>query len=121
MSFQDTALQETEPKRSPQNHRATVRYQCAPATSGQVVLVEKQEMQRAWVLNLSVSGAGLLLSRPLAPGLCLVIRLKSMADNRIFDLPAHAVHSTQQASGDWVVGCELVTPLTADELEALLS
>ena len=63
---------------------------------------------------------GLLLNRPLEAGLFLVIRLKSTTGDQIFELPAHVARSTKATSGDWVVGCELVTRLTPDEMEALL-
>ena len=41
------------------NRRVTIRYRCAPATTGRVCLVDDQEFQRAWVDNLSRGGAGL--------------------------------------------------------------
>jgi hypothetical protein len=121
MSFQFTALGGKEqPPPSLRNRRATVRYLCAPATSGRLVVVEKQEMQRAWVLDLSLGGVGLLLSRPLEAGLLVVIRLKSSEGGKVFELPAHVARSTKQSSGDWTVGCEFVTRLTPDEMETLL-
>jgi hypothetical protein len=121
MTSQFTALGgEWPPPRSLGNRRATVRYLCAPATPGRLVVVEKQEMQRAWVLDLSLTGVGLLLSRPLDAGLLVVVRLRSSDGGKVFELPAHVARSTKQASGDWTVGCELVTRLTPDELDALL-
>ena len=120
MSLQHTALEGKDPRPSLDNRRATVRYLCAPATPGRIVLVEKQEMQRAWVLDLSANGVGILLSRPLEVGLFVLIRLKSTAGDRTFELPAHVAHSTKQHGGDWVTGCELVERLSADDLDALL-
>jgi hypothetical protein len=84
------------------------------------MIVEKQEMQRAWVLDLSLTGAGLLLNRPLETGLFVVLRMKSTSGGQVFELPAHVARSTRTNSGDWVVGCELVTRLSPEELEALL-
>ncbi len=121
MALRNVSLGDQAAEPEPQtNRRATVRYHCAPATPGAVLLPNKQEMQRAWVLNLSQGGAGLLLSRPLAAGQLLVIRMKSPANGQIYELPARVAHATSEPSGDWVVGCQLLTPLTPDELDSLL-
>jgi hypothetical protein len=105
---------------SASNRRATVRYHCAPATPGRVLLVEKQEMQRAWVLDLSLTGVGLLVPRPLAAGLLIVVRMQATLGEKVYELPARVAHSTREPGGDYVVGCELITRLTPEELDALL-
>jgi hypothetical protein len=95
-----------------------VRYQCGLATAGRLLLVEGQEWQRAWVLDLSVGGVGLLLSRPLEDGSKIMVVLKSATET--FELAARACHSCRQQDGDWIVGCEFETKLTNDQLDALL-
>lgn len=121
MSFRHVPLQESPaPEKVSSNRRATVRYHCAPATPGRVVLAEKLEMQRAWVLDLSLGGVGLLLGRPLAPGQHVVIRLKATGSEKVHELSAGVVHATREPGGEYVVGCRLDTRLTAEELEALL-
>lgn len=100
------------------NRRATVRYQCAPATSGKVLVTDDQEYQRAWILDLSATGAGLEIARPLAAGAFLVIQLKGRTNT--YQLPAHVAHATRQLSGEWLVGCELVNRLSDAELDDLL-
>ena len=102
------------------NQRATVRYRCPPASSGRVYLAEDVEFQRAWLHNLSTSGIGLLLTKPLEHGMFLTVVLKSPHSNRKYELPAHAVHSTQQSGGDWLVGCQFVYPLSEEDLDDLL-
>jgi hypothetical protein len=84
------------------------------------VQLEGQEWQRAWVLNLSLGGAGLLLSRPLNSGLEIVVHLVSSALSTTCEVPARVCHVTQQPDGDWVIGCEFAIQLTEDQLEALL-
>ena len=106
---------------SGQNQRATVRYRCPPASAGRVYLAEDVEFQRAWLHNLSATGIGLLLAKPLDHGLFLTIQLKSSNSNKKYSLAAHAIHSTEQATGDWLVGCQFVEPLTDEDLDDLLS
>ncbi|MCI0462436.1 MAG: PilZ domain-containing protein [Gemmataceae bacterium] len=121
MSLRNVPLGDEAAERKPQiNRRATVRYHCAPATSGAVLLVDRQEMQRAWVLDLSEGGAGLLLGRPLAIGQLVVIRIKCPSSERIYELPGRVAHATREPGGDWVVGCQLLSRLTRDELDSLL-
>ena len=107
-------------KPSWQNQRATVRYRCAPATTGKVYLPEDLEFQRAWLQDLSASGIGLILSKSLDIGLFVNIQLKSPNSNKSYSIPAHVVHATDQSSGEWIIGCEFVTRLTSDEVDDLL-
>src|SRR5207302_11086870 len=60
------------------NQRATVRYQCAPATAGRVACAEDCEFQRAWVLDLSSKGIGLELARALPIGTLIIVQLKGL-------------------------------------------
>jgi len=117
-SSQPTGQKAEQP--SGRNQRATVRYRCPPASAGRVYLAEDVEFQRAWLHNLSASGIGLLLAKPLEHGLFLTIVLKSPNSNKKYELPAHAVHSTQQAAGDWLVGCQFVYSLSDEDLDDLL-
>jgi hypothetical protein len=78
------------------------------------------EFQRAWLHNLSASGIGLILTKPLEHGMFLTIVLKGRNSNKKYQLPAHAVHSTQQSGGDWLVGCQFVYSLSEDDLDDLL-
>jgi hypothetical protein len=122
MSFQFVPCEESlsAPKRTPTNRRAYVRYRCGPATSGRLMVVEGHEWQRAWIIDLSLGGAGLLLSRALEPGLSLVLHLRSTSQNKTYELPAHVAHASRQPDGDWVIGCEFEQQLTDDLLDTLL-
>jgi hypothetical protein len=101
------------------NQRALVRYQCAPATPGRILLLDDQELQNGWLLDLSLKGVGLLLPKPIKAGTFLVIQIKGN-DRKTYDLPARVAHATLQSSGDWLIGCELVKPLVHEELDDLL-
>lgn len=100
------------------NRRATVRYQCAPATAGRLYSGDAHEFQLAWVQDLSVAGVGLVVSRPLPAGTQVHIQLR--ADAHVFQLLGRVVHATEQPSGDWLIGCELVNRLTNEDLDFLL-
>jgi hypothetical protein len=121
MSFQYMTWsgEQTLPKRPPSNRRAAVRYQCGPATPGRVEL-DGQSWQRAWVLDLSLGGVGLLLSRPLEVGQHVIVHLKSEAHQKTYQLPARVCHARGQPDGDWIVGFEFDIRLTDEVLDALL-
>jgi hypothetical protein len=100
--------------------RATVRYRCAPATLGRVYLNDDHEFQRACVINLSLKGIGLQLSRPLDPGQLIHICMKNNDDSKTYELIAQVCHCSTQPQGEYFIGCELTVPLTADDLDQLL-
>jgi hypothetical protein len=102
------------------NRRATIRYRCAPATLGKVIDTHDMEFQRAWILDLSLQGVGMQLSRPLEVGRQVLIVLRSTDGKTTRQFSAHVMHCHAQPQGDWFVGCELTTPLTLDELERFL-
>jgi hypothetical protein len=121
MSVQHIRVQ-GEPSRSPPaNRRATVRYHCAPATPGRIAIPPKLEMQRAWILDVSRGGVGLLLDRPVKPDQRVTLRLSGAASGQVYELTARVAHTTQEPCGDWVIGCELDRELSRDELDDLLS
>ena len=66
------------------NRRGVIRYRCAPATVGKVISTEDQEFQRAWVLDFSLKGVGMQLSRPLEPGRLIILSIKSNDGSKIF-------------------------------------
>jgi hypothetical protein len=96
------------------------RYQCAPATAARLSMSKTHETRRAWVLNLSSSGVGLLLDTAIEADSELVFHLQGPHIGKVFDLRARVVHSTPQKSGEWLVGCKLAEKLGQDDLDALL-
>ena len=100
--------------------RTETRYHCGPATAGRLSKETQDQPQRAWILNLSATGIGLLLDGYLEAGTQLIIHLKSVTTGAFFDLPARVVHATVQPNGEWLVGCELAEKLRQDDLDALL-
>ncbi len=121
MSFQYIPFGGTPRKESrPSNRRASVRYQCALATPSRLVLADRTEYRRAWVVDLSPEGVGLVLAKPLTKGQNLVIQIKNPTTSKVVDLPAEVKHCTLQPGGDYHVGCAFVTPLSADQVDGLL-
>jgi hypothetical protein len=100
--------------------RGGPRYHCGPATLGRVTTLQPFLTHRGWILDLSTSGAGLLLMVPLAVDTLFVLHLKSTSGDRRYELPGRVVHATTQLAGDWLIGCVFADPLTADDLDALL-
>ena len=102
------------------NVRATVRYRCAPATLGRVVVSDDHEFQHAWVLDLSTTGVGLSLARPIEAGTEATVQIRSADGHTLYDLVGRVIHCTQQPQREWSVGCEFLKPLSPEDLDQLL-
>lgn len=121
MTFQHVSLQLDEngqPRWA--NRRVTVRYHCAPATTGKILAADQQHVLRAWILDLSKGGAGLLLPRSLKIGQIITLQIVSPAQGDRREFAARIAHATQQRSGEWMIGCEFLSPLSTDQLDDLL-
>ena len=101
------------------NRRAIVRYRCAPATVGKVYYAADHEFQRAWILDLSRKGIGIELCRPLQAGHLILITIRGN-DGKVRELSGRIIHCEALPPDHWSVGCELLAPLSPDELEQLL-
>ena len=74
----------------------------------------------AGIRDVSTTGIGLRADQPLKPGTVLVIRLEKHDQKLSRPLPVRVMHATQQAEGDWLVGCQFVRPLSDKDLRELL-
>ena len=101
-------------------HRASVRYRCPPASTGRIYLAEDLEFLRAHLLNISTTGIGLLLAKPLAVGLELTVQLASPHSKKSYRLPARVVHSTRHADDEWLVGCQFDKALADTDVADLV-
>lgn len=102
------------------NQRFTVRYRCAPATPGKLHVAGDHEYQHAWLYNVSHTGIGLILSRPVPRGALVVIQARSHDRRRTFELAANVMHSTMLNQTDWLIGCDLIQELNDEQLDQLL-
>jgi hypothetical protein len=73
-----------------------------------------------WLLDISVSGLGLLLDRALDAGTLLFVELESSPESAPVELLARVVRSAPAAANEWTVGCEFVNPLAEEDLAAIL-
>jgi hypothetical protein len=97
-----------------------VRYHCPPATLGRLFIANTYTSLTAWVQNLSLQGAGLLVNRAMEPDTWLTIELENNTHELCLEVTACVVHAKPQADGNWVVGCRFNRSLTRDELDGLL-
>src|SRR4051812_22597676 len=98
--------------------RASARHPCCVAASSQSAGAPSQE---TWVVNLSVSGIGLLLQWRPEPTTTLVVRLEATAHASPQLLWVQVVHVTEQAAGEWYVGCVFAKPLDGNAWESWLT
>ena len=109
------------PSRDPERERrASVRWRALPPGQTQVTPVTHIEKMDALILDLSVSGVGLVLGRRPGLGSLLMIGLKSHHRNQMLQVIGRVVRTMPRRDGSWLVGCAFDTLLSKDELEALL-
>jgi hypothetical protein len=99
--------------------RAKGRYRCALASAGKLLFPGTSETMTAWLSNLSVTGVGLYLSRPLEADDDLVIQVRVPGGEAI-RLAARVVHCTREVDASWRIGCVFTAPLSDEALESLL-
>jgi hypothetical protein len=102
------------------NRRALIRYRCAPAMMGKIFANGDQELQRAWIIDLSQRGIGMQISRPLQSGDHIVIAMRSNTGAKVYELTALVAHCRELYHGEFLIGCELAIALSSDELDDLL-
>lgn len=106
------------------NVRGTARYRCAPATFGRVHVDSPEgdrEFQHVWLTDLSRGGVGLVMLRPVPVGAGIQLSLRNPTTGQPVHLHGVVAHSTQQVSGDWLIGCQFATEISGDELDDLLA
>jgi hypothetical protein len=101
--------------------RAAPRHEWPPDGRVSILVRPTFSPQTAFAHNISTDSIGLLLSRPLEPGVRLALRLGSRDSPACRTVTAWVVHCTAWRGGWWLVGCRLSAPLTPAELEGLLA
>lgn len=95
--------------RRPCPHRPLLRIATHGATGGFL----------AKVVDLSSSGLGLMLSRPLGIGIEFLFLAPTATTQQPRVLSARVVRSAPQADGNWFAGCRLAFPFNDHEFDAL--
>ena len=111
-------------RRRARNRRVTIRYACAPATVGAVLLSDSscrdQEFQRAWIDNLSKGGVGMYLNKSVPIGSIVQVQIKSPTSETVREFAGQVMHVTRKDPYGWHVGIEFLQPIADLELDALL-
>ncbi len=111
--------------------------QCAPADPGadrrssfrhlsgvqgccQTLSVRRETSWQATVRDICPDGIGLLLARRFEPGALLTIEITENTGGRKRLLLGRVAHATAWPEGGWLIGCTLLSPLTDDDVRALL-
>ena len=110
-----------EPASSPDDQRSWVRHKCNLKAAYERIGEDDERTYDAQVLNVSVSGVGLMLNDSIEPGALINLRLYSSAGKLARTILACVVHSTERAGGELVVGCNFIRELGEDELAGLLA
>jgi len=100
--------------------RKTERFRCPIASLGKLTLPGSDDHIDIWVKNLSKTGVGMNLSKPIEIGSDVVICLKGPDHKTLFRKTSRVAHVTAEVDGTWRIGCEFSEELTEDELDALL-
>jgi len=80
---------------------------------------ENDMMWPANVRDISAGGVGLLLQRRFEPRTGLAIELPD-TDGSAYTVFVRVVHATAKPGGQWLLGCQFVSPLPDERLKALL-
>jgi hypothetical protein len=96
-----------------------------PLEAGTVALETADLQASVWwkarVPDISASGVGLLVKRPIPPGTDLLVELVSARPHsRPRPLIARAVHATRQSNGDWLIGCAFSGQIDDVHMQELL-
>jgi hypothetical protein len=100
--------------------RKAERFRCPIASLGKLNLPNNPENLDVWVKNLSRTGIGINLGRPLDVGTDVIVCLKGPDQKTYFRKESRVIHATAEVDGTWRVGCEFANELTEDELDSLL-
>lgn len=99
--------------------RAYVRYARRLEGLWQFLGIESPDLTDGTLFDLSVTGVGLVISRPFALGTTLLIRLPSSTLGWITHL-GRVRRCSPDGSGRFQVGCQFVKPLSVKQLQAYL-
>jgi hypothetical protein len=104
----------------PEEKRGAERFAVAAAVDCSFASPVLEDFGKVKIKNISSTGVGLIITETLAPGMLLAIRLVNPAKNFSKTMLVRVIHVTPQASGSYLVGGTLDTPLTYEELCALV-
>jgi hypothetical protein len=99
--------------------RAAVRYSCKLESALQPV-PEGDVFCSAVVVDISPTGIGLLVDRPIEPETLLAVELQSGDSSLSYTLLVEVRHARAGKAGEWRLGCAFARELSEYEVKALL-
>jgi hypothetical protein len=120
--MRDQATPSPEPDGSPvapDERREAERFLPEPSSICRVVSDTQDEVARATVRDLSATGIGLLVRKPIKPGSVLILNLEVRECRLPRPLPVRVMHAAPADEGNWLVGCQFVRRLSEPELQIL--
>jgi hypothetical protein len=111
---------ETTPTPAAAERRTWERWGSARPIPRRIYRVDDLKPLEAWILDLSCGGLALLVPNPLDMGALLFVELESLPEASPVKVWAHVMRCEPVEGDEWVVGCEVVNPLSEKQLESLL-
>jgi hypothetical protein len=103
------------PEAARPERRRSIRYACDEGALCHLGRALPRGSRRAWLVDVSAGGVGLLLTEEVRPGTRLALEFAPV----FWVLRAAVVHCTGLDGGKWLVGCRFDYPLDDDDLQAL--
>jgi hypothetical protein len=100
--------------------RSWVRFPCDLEASYRLVRVSERDMSHAKVVDISASGVGLLVQRPIDAGSLLSIVLVAPKGKSSLKMLGCVVRVTEKPNDELLLGCNFIRELNDRELVALL-
>jgi hypothetical protein len=111
-------------QRSKTDRCALVRFSCSQEVYCQPVAASTaKESETRWLgrfREISADGLALVLRRRFEPGTSLTIELAGKTKQERRSFPVQVVQCTPEGQSRWIIECELLSPLTEEQLQALL-
>jgi serine/threonine protein kinase len=85
----------------------------------EILITGERLRHHASIVDLSTTGMGLLLSRPISAGSSFLFSVKIGPATEPQLRVASVVRGARQKDGRWFIGCRLALPLLAEEMDAL--
>jgi hypothetical protein len=102
------------------DRRASERFPVGRDTQCQFVSPVVEDFGPVRLQNVSTDGVGLLLTRKVEAGALLAVGVTNTAKGFARTWLVRVAHVTEQSKGSYLVGGTFVTPLTYEELTALV-
>jgi hypothetical protein len=112
----DVTLAPEDERRADPRYRCALEQQCQPLGAG-----PSGEHWRGYVRDISTGGARVILGRRFEVGTVLMLAMSSVSGTHSQRLLARVVRLSEEATGQWSLGCTFTRPLAPEDLQDLLA